>query len=143
MKKILLICGEPERLLSALQSLKAQHDVDLADSVPSVLNCSKLHEDEGGLDFYDLIIMDPELDPDLLYEDKETDSGKQTGWFLYGDFMEDLKTPIVIWTFFPEEYVYKTSHYPKRKWKENVVGIIKKSYSDDALLKIAAEYSRE
>lgn len=143
MKKILLICGEPEKLLDSLKSLQAQHDVDLAISVSAVYNCFKLHEEEGGLDYYDLIIMDPELNPDPMYNYVKSDSGQQTGWFLYQDFMKDLKTPIIIWTFFEEEYTYSASRYPKRRWGVNMAGIIKKSYSSDSLLLIAAKYSRE
>lgn len=137
--KVLIIEKEPEMLYRPIGFLEKVHEVQIVKKQEGLINFSKAREE--GLDYYDIIFMEPYFPQYPNYTYEETDDATQTGWFLYKDYLKDLKTAkIVIWTHPVEQYTYNENHYPERRWGPNVVGIRKKSSDDDSLINLVKEY---
>src|SRR5574344_2899563 len=128
MKKVLII--ERDHHLNPLYHniLAGKYELEFADSIDILQNRALRHQPQGRLEYYDLIVMDPYISHYPLYTYTETFSMRQTGWFLYRDFMADLKTKIIIWTNSVEQYSYGENNYPGRAWGPNVAGVFKKDY---------------
>ncbi|MFZ2310906.1 MAG: hypothetical protein WAW11_05175 [Patescibacteria group bacterium] len=146
MKKVLVIEGD-KRMLPLYSYLfkqkKEEYDVEFAVCIEVIQNRIEQHQDHGGLDYYDIVIMEPYISHYPLYDYKETWSAMQTGWFIYRDFMQNLTTPIIIWTYPIELYTYNESNYPDRAWGANVAGIFRKDLNSPYLLELIDKYARK
>jgi hypothetical protein len=133
-KKILIIDKEPDSMFRPIRFLKEKYDVQIVICQDGLMNFKKHWEEKehlkNGLEHYDVIIIEPYFGHHPLYTYEETTEATQTGWFLYRDFMRDLPTPIVIWTYPTEQYMYGKDNYPERQWGENAI-ILKKDGTND------------
>jgi hypothetical protein len=141
MKKILVIERDSQFNRFYSDILKKNYQVEFADCIDTMNNYIAYHQNEGGLQYYDVIIMDPYFSNYPLYGYEETFLGMQTGWFVYRDFMQNLTSVIIIWTYPTGQYIYNEGYYPERSWGKNVAGVFRKDYSSRYLLDLVEKYS--
>lgn len=133
--KILLIDASQFTQFRCVRFLKDKHEVQLCISLEALDNIINLHQE--GLDYFDLILIEPYFPNGKKYSYHETSDALQTGWFIYRDFLKDLaKTKVAVITYPTEQYVYSERNFPGRAWGENMVGIFRKSWEDDMLLNL-------
>ncbi len=142
MKKILVIERDMRMDRLYLDVFKEKYKVDFVCCIDGVQNRISQHQDAGGLEYYDVIIMDPYFSHYPLYNYEETFAGMQTGWFVYRDFMQKLTSTVIIWTHPIEQYNYNERNYPERTWGRNVAGVFRKDYTTPYLLELVERYAR-
>lgn len=142
MKKILVIERDTQMNHLYLDVFKEKYKVDFVNCIDGVQNLIDLHQSDGGLEYYDVIIMDPYFSHYPLYDYDETLAGMQTGWFVYRDFMKNLTSTVIIWTHPIAQYNYNESNYPERAWGRNVAGVFRKDYTTPYLLELVERYAR-
>jgi len=115
-KNILIIDHEPHYKNRQIIPFEKSHNVELAISIDAVNNRIHQHKKDGGLEWYDLILIDPFFPYDgEKYSKERTHDGTITGYCLYEDLMKELKHPkIIVWTYTP-------SQYTNLGWKETIV----------------------
>ena len=143
MKKILIIERDPQADRLYLGVFQQKYEVEFASCIVAIQNRIEQHQDDGGLEYYDAIIMDPYISHHPLYSFEETFASMQTGWFIYRDFMQSLMTTVIIWTHPIEQYNYNKHNYPDRFWGENVAGVFRKDYASPYLLDLIEKYARK
>ncbi|MCX6824124.1 MAG: hypothetical protein NT085_03270 [candidate division SR1 bacterium] len=113
---VLIIDHEPHYKDRQIKPFEKIHNVELAISIAAIDNRIEMHKTKGGLNFYDLILIDPFFPCDgKKYTLSETQDGTITGWCLYKNIMQDLDhTKIVVWTYTP-------SHYTDLGWGDSVI----------------------
>ena len=147
-KKKILVLDRDFDCNRRIRFLEEKHEVIKTTSQTGLLNFKeKFEQDFGfknGLEYFDMIIMEPYWDPFPMFGYEETDEATQTGYFLYKKIMEDLPdTKVVIWTHPVEQYNYPNSwpkRYPNRSWGKNMVGFAHKNPDDDSMLQIVEKY---
>lgn len=143
MKNVLIIEGDTRMISLYLDLFREGYNVEFATCIEVFQDRIDQHRKNGGLDYYDIIIMEPYISNFPLYDYEETFSALQTGWFIYRDFMQNITTPVIIWTHPIEQYIYNESNYPDRVWGANVAGIFRKDFTSPYLLELIDKYARK
>lgn len=135
-KKILIIDPDAQRVCSRqIRALeRAGCIVELAIVIEAIANRKNMHK---GLDYYDVIFLEPFFPGGNHYSSNDTHDYLHTGWFIYRDYLKDLiNTKVVIWSYCIEDYSYPTPQYPNREWGKNVFVKLKDNANDDSLVDI-------
>ena len=131
--KVLLITKNPEHLPRCLDRLKQDCEVEITKSISGLQNYMDNHDD--GLNYYDIILMDPYLNYTPLFSYEETDEGLLTGWLLYHSFMKDLEIKVVI-------YSHIIDTYTELNWGSNVELSMQHTNDDDYFISLVKQHTR-